>query len=156
MAKFINKILDYIGLEEAPAEEAEVMDEESFTQQEEYAPEEPININSRKRGKVVDITSANRVKVILDQPMNYDDTQNIIDNLRLRKLIIVNLEMLEVDTAQRVLDFVSGAVYALRGNIQKVSKGIFVLVPNNIDISGNVQEEENDNGFFNVQEKRAR
>lgn len=155
MTKFISKILDYIGLEEAPAAEAEVIDEESFAQ-EEYESEEPININNRKRGKVVDITSANRVKVILDQPMNYDDTQRIIDNLRMRKLIIVNLEMLEVDTAQRVLDFVSGAVYALRGNIQKVSKGIFVLVPNNIDISGNVQEEDNSNGFFNVQERRAR
>lgn len=156
MAKFINKLLDYIGLEETPADdEAEVMEEESFSQ-DEYVQEEPVSFNSRKRGKVVDISSANRVKVILDQPMNYDDTQNIIDNLRLRKLIIINLELLEVDIAQRVLDFVSGAVYALRGNIQKVSKGIFVLVPNNIDISGNVQEENSNTGFFNVQERRVR
>ena len=51
------------------------------------------------------------------------------------------MESLEQDLAQRVLDFVSGAVYALDGTIQKVSRGIFVLVPSNIDIVGNIPED---------------
>ncbi|MDP2891755.1 MAG: cell division protein SepF [Bacillota bacterium] len=152
MAKILNKILDYIGLEEVPAEVEQYNEEEAYTE-EEHELEESSNFFNKKRGKVVDIASANRFKVIVSQPMSYDETQTIIDNLRLRKPVIVNLEMLEVDTAQRVLDFASGAVYALRGNIQKISKGIFVLVPSNVDILGNVADDHKNRGFYNVEDK---
>ena len=156
MAKIFNKFLDYIGLEEAPAQTDEFREETDIIDEQPEL-EESSSFFSKKRGKVVDISEANRFKVIVAQPMSYDDTQTVIDNLRLRKPVIVNLEMLEVDTAQRVLDFASGAVYALRGNIQKVSKGIFVLVPSNIDISGNVSEDNKSKGFYNMEDtKRIR
>ena len=85
--------------------------------------------------------NSGKMKMVVYQPMTYDDTQSIIDNLKNRKPIVVNLENLEIDIAQRVLDFMSGAVYALNGNIHKVTKGIFILVPTNVDISGNVPDE---------------
>ena len=84
------------------------------------------------------------------QALTYDDTQAIVDNLKNRKPIIVNLDSLEQDLAQRVLDFMSGAVYALDGTIQKVSRSIFVLVPSNIDIVGNIPEDFKGKSFYTL------
>lgn len=81
--------------------------------------------------------SADSVRMVVFQPQTYEDTQTIIDNLKTRKPVIVNLENLNVDVAQRVLDFISGAIYALDGSVRKVSKGIFLLAPKGVDISGN-------------------
>ncbi len=81
--------------------------------------------------------SADSVRMVVFQPQTYEDTQTIIDNLKSRKPVIVNLESLNVDVAQRVLDFISGAIYALDGSVRKVSKGIFLLAPKGVDISGN-------------------
>ena len=72
------------------------------------------------------------------QPQSFEDTQMVIDNLLGGKSVVLNLENLKSDAAQRVLDFVSGAIYALNGNIRKVSKGIFILAPQGVDISGNI------------------
>ena len=81
--------------------------------------------------------AADSVRMVVFQPQTYEDTQTIIDNLKTRKPVIVNLESLNVDVAQRVLDFISGAIYALDGSVRKVSKGIFLLAPKGVDISGN-------------------
>lgn len=77
------------------------------------------------------------VRMVVFQPQTYDDTQTIIDNLKNGKPVIVNLETLNPDIAQRVLDFIGGAIYALDGNVRKVSKGIFLLAPTGVDIAGN-------------------
>ncbi|MEX1377637.1 MAG: cell division protein SepF [Eubacteriales bacterium] len=77
------------------------------------------------------------VRMVVFQPQTYDDTQTIIDNLKTGKPVIVNLETLNPDIAQRVLDFIGGAIYALDGNVRKVSKGIFLLAPEGVDIAGN-------------------
>ncbi len=94
-----------------------------------------------------------KMKMIVYQPITYDDTQNIIDNLKNRKPIIVNLESLELDIAQRILDFISGAVYSLDGNIHKISKGIFILAPTDVDISGNVPDEFQGKSFYTLGNK---
>ncbi len=109
------------------------------------------NRKSRKsNSKVVDLPPSSGMKMVVYQPTSYDDTQNIIDFLKARKPVIVNLEMLEIDVAQRVLDFISGAIYSLNGGIHKVSKGIFVLAPMNVDISGNVGEGLAASSFYNL------
>ncbi len=107
-------------------------------------------------GSVGSSTGSSKMKMIVYQPMTYDDTQNIIDNLKNRKPIIVNLESLETDIAQRILDFMSGAVYSLDGNIHKISKGIFILAPANVDISGNIPEELQGKSFYTLGNKPRR
>ncbi len=77
------------------------------------------------------------MKMIVYHPVSYEDTQIIIDNLKSRKPVIVNMEELDMDCAQRILDFLSGAVYALNGTMCKISRGIFVVAPNNYDVVGN-------------------
>lgn len=77
------------------------------------------------------------MRMVVYQPQSYDDTQRIIDDLKSGRPVIANLEDLNVDIAQRVLDFLSGAVYGLDGTIRKISRGIFLLAPPHVDISGN-------------------
>ena len=87
------------------------------------------------------------MRMIVYQPKSNEDTQDIIDNLKARKPVVVNLEEMDNDIAQRVLDFVSGAVYALNGNIKKVARGIFVVAPSNVDITTNTSEKEESNYY---------
>ena len=137
---FLNKFLDYIGLEETEVDDNELLDEEADAMPHE---DNIVSINrARDRGgKVVSMPSpATQMKMIVYQPMSYEDTQNIIDNLKSRKPVIVNMEELEIDCAQRILDFMAGAIYALNGTIHKISRGIFVVAPNNIDVVGNDDE----------------
>ena len=108
-----------------------------------------MSIGNRGRSKsaaansnVVNLPSAAQQKMIVYHPISYEDTQNIIDNLKSRKPVIVNMEDLELDCAQRILDFMAGAIYALNGTIYKISRGIFVVAPTNYDVIGN---DENDN-----------
>jgi len=125
--KFMNKFLNFIGLEENIMDESldEMMEgTASKPGQDELI--EPTFQTKNRRGKVVNIHQSTYVKVVVYQALTYDDTQAIVDNLKNRKPIIVNLDSLEQDLAQRVLDFMSGAVYALDGTIQKVSRSIFV------------------------------
>jgi FtsZ-interacting cell division protein YlmF len=77
------------------------------------------------------------MRMVVYQPQSYDDTQRIIDDLKSGRPVIANLEDLNVEIAQRVLDFLSGAVYGVDGSIRKVSRGIFLLAPPHVDISGN-------------------
>lgn len=102
----------------------------------------PASVGSRRRSEErvmkIDRPGGDAMSMVVFQPQTYEDTQTIIDNLKLRKSVIVNLESMDVETGQRVLDFVSGAIYSLDGSIRKVSKGIFLLAPSGIDISGNL------------------
>ena len=84
------------------------------------------------------------MKMIVYHPVSYEDAQNIIDNLKSRKPVSVNMEELDVAAAQRILDFISGAIYAINGTIAKISRGIFVVAPNNYDVIGNENGEYED------------
>ena len=83
-----------------------------------------------------------KVRVLIYKPLSYEDTQNIIDNLKEKKSIVVNLDDLDTDVAQRILDFISGAVYALNGSIRKAARNIFVIAPFNVDVSSNNNEDD--------------
>lgn len=152
--KIFNKLLNIIGLEEDILEEVEETAEESDLNKDDDKLIEPNFLSRSKKGKVVNIHTTSYVKVVVYQPLSFDDTQNIIDNLKNRKPIVVNLDSLDADLAQRVLDFISGAVYSLDGTIQKVSRGIFVLAPSNVDIVGNIPEELKGKSFFTLSSKK--
>ena len=148
-----NKILNIIGLEETILEDVEETEVEDTPSKSHDDLIEPQFQSKGRKGKVVNIHTTSYVKVVVYQPLSFDDTQEIIDNLKNRKPIVVNLDALDADLAQRVLDFISGAVYSLDGTIQKVSRGIFVLAPSNVDIVGNIPEELKGKSFFTLASK---
>jgi len=146
-----NKILNLIGLEGTVIEEKPEADDPEVEEQDQVQElEEPSFWSRQKKGRVVNIHTSSYIKVVIYQPVSFEDTQTIINNLKSRKPIVVNLESLDAALAQRVLDFISGAVYALHGTIQKVSRGIFVLAPSNIDIVGNIPEELKGKSFYTL------
>ena len=142
MAKLLNKFLDYIGIEETELEDDELLDVDAYEEDPEET-EKVLSLSNRGKKKttassnVVSLPTAAQMKMIVYHPISYEDTQNIIDNLKSRKPVIVNMEELEIECAQRILDFMAGAVYALSGTIYKISRGIFVVAPTNYDIIGN-------------------
>jgi cell division inhibitor SepF len=97
--------------------------------------------SQQNQSKVVNIHSNNQFKVVIMQPETFDDAREICDHLKNKKPVVVNVESLNKETAQRVIDFLSGSVYALDGDIQKVSAGIFLIAPNNVDIMGDYKDE---------------
>lgn len=148
--KVLDKLLNIIGLESTSIEDEDDEAEEYYEEEEVELFEDTRKPRGRKAG-LVDIRHIPAYgKVVVYQPVSYDDTQNIVDNLKERRPVIINLETLDIELAQRVLDFISGAVYALEGTIQKVARGIFVVAPRQIDIAGNIPEESKGKNFYTL------
>lgn len=104
---------------------------------------------NKKQNKIVNIHTASSSKVVISKPNNYDEGQIIVDNLKSRKIVIVNLNGIgDTKEGQRVLDFLIGAVYALEGGLQSVEKGVFILTPSNIEVSNELKSELTNKGIF--------
>lgn len=101
-----------------------------------------------KRNKVVKIHTTAQLKLVVMQPESFEDARDIANHLKSKKPVVMNLESVERDVARRIVDFLSGAVYALDGNIQKVSNGIFLIAPYNVGIMGDFKDELRNKGIF--------
>lgn len=139
--KFMDKVKFFMGLDEY--EEEEINEE---VEQEQL--HNPINSHQPVKHKIVNIHTNQQMNVVIYEPMDFEEAPDIVDNLKNRKPVIINLEKLDQELAKKIFDFLNGAIYALDGQIQKVSKGIFILAPSNIDISGNFKEELSNKGIF--------
>lgn len=137
MAKLLNKMLNFVGWEEEEEEIEEVDQAKDEVQQPNFF---SAGSKGKQQNKVVNIHSSSQFKVVIMQPENIDDAQDICDHLKNKKPVVINLEDVEKEPAQRIVDFLSGSVYALDGNIQKVSAGIFLVAPNNVDIMGDFKD----------------
>lgn len=87
-------------------------------------------------------------KVELCEPKSYDEVQDVTDHLLNRRTIIVNLQRLETQEAMRIVDFLSGTVYAIKGDIQKIGKAIFICTPDNVDLSGQISQHDKSEEYF--------
>lgn len=95
-------------------------------------------------------------KMILMEPRAYSESQQIVDHLKLRNTVVVNLKRVTSDQAKRIVDFLSGTIYAIGGDIQKIGGGIFLLTPNNVNIQGTISDEKDgkdihDNDDINIE-----
>ncbi|WP_096189206.1 cell division protein SepF [Evansella halocellulosilytica] len=94
-----------------------------------------------QKGNIVSLSSVqSQAKVILIEPHSYDEVQEIADHLKNRKATVINLQRLPRDQAKRIVDFLSGTVYAIGGDIQKLGINIFLCTPDNVDVTGNISE----------------
>lgn len=139
-------------------EDDDYYDDEEVEAELEETDEEPMgndisairSTTKSSTSKVVNLHSASQMKVVIVEPKKYEDVTIIADHLKQKKAVIVNLEGLaqDVDTRKAIFYFMSGAVYVLDGTIQKVSKAIFILAPNNVDIDANMKKELESKAFF--------
>ena len=96
-----------------------------------------------KRGKVVPLNAQGQsVKMVISQPTTFEQSEEICSLLKEKKSVIVNLEYVNKDVARRIVDFISGGVYALDGHIQKISNSIFLIAPMNYEITNEMAREE--------------
>lgn len=101
------------------------------------APSAPAKPAAEKRFSVAN-TSA--FKLVLIEPKSFDECPKLVDFLKGRRPVIINLEKLETEVARKIFDFMSGATYALEGNVQKVANNIFIFAPENVDIAATQSE----------------
>ena len=80
------------------------------------------------------------MEVCVIKPTSVEEAREITETLLENRTVILNLEGLDVDIAQRIIDFTSGSCYAIHGNLQKISHYIFIITPSSVDISGDFQE----------------
>ncbi len=83
-------------------------------------------------------------KMILVEPRAYSESQQIADHLKRRNSVVVNLKRVTADQAKRIIDFLSGTLYAIGGDLQKLGNGIYLCTPKNVDVEGRISEEESD------------
>ena len=81
-------------------------------------------------------------KMILIEPRAYSESQAIADHLKGRNSVLVNFKRVTTDQQKRIIDFLSGTLYAIGGDLQKVGDGIYLCTPKNIDVQGEITEEE--------------
>lgn len=104
-----------------------------------------------KRSQVVSMpNTATRksMEMVLIKAKAYDDMQGIANNIKARKVVIVNFEDMDKETAQRMVDFLSGAVFALDGMPKKVSGSTFLFSSSQVDLEGQIMEAEAQNNAF--------
>lgn len=93
-------------------------------------------------------TSRSSLRISIQEPLDYEqDAPSVINDIINKKVVVLNLEMVDADMRRRIFDFVSGAVYALDGTVEKVTKGIFVITPNGVEIDNTVTEQISEGNY---------
>ena len=139
----MGRFLDFIGLSETSEEEEPLSEMDQQEQQ-------PARREPRTRRRETPLVGGGEaqpipenmagMKMIVYHPVCYDDAQAIVDNLKNRRPVIVNMEELDGACAQRVLDFLLGAIYATNGTANKVARGIFLFAPRDVEVQDTVED----------------
>ncbi|MFJ8088656.1 cell division protein SepF [Lysinibacillus sp. NPDC095746] len=153
-----NKIKNFFYLEEELEEEitqAPIQQQQPVQQQQQIQSAKPKKMMKERKAQVQEIfpqstTPTNNIvslqaamnskgaKVILVEPRVYAEAQDIAEHLKNKRATIVNLQRIEREQGVRIIDFLSGTVYALSGDIQRIGKDIFLCTPDNVEVSGEI------------------
>ena len=144
----VNKVLNLIGFDTQEDDYEDDLIGNSEVSENLNDDDESETLDNGKRNKVVKIHTTAQLKLVVMQPESFEDARDIANHLKSKKPVVMNLESVERDVARRIVDFLSGAVYALDGNIQKVSNGIFLIAPYNVGIMGDFKDELRNKGIF--------
>jgi cell division inhibitor SepF len=134
-----NRFKSFFALEDEEYEYVE--NEEQHGEYEDHQPVPQKQHSPAHKQNVVSLQSIQKSsKVILCEPRVYAEAQEIADQLKNRRAVVVNLQSIQRDQAKRIVDFLSGTVYAIGGDIQRIGMNIFLCTPDNVDVSGSISE----------------
>ena len=88
----------------------------------------------------ISVAGTSAFKLVVIEPKSFDECPKLVDSLKGRRPVIINLEKIETEVAKKIFDFLSGATYALNGNVQKVANNIFIFAPESVDIAASQDE----------------
>ncbi|MGN0401098.1 MAG: cell division protein SepF [Acetatifactor sp.] len=139
---------DFLDDEDDEAPAAPLRKAQSQKSREDVEPEErPVKRNvSANKITPIKQSSSRRVQnnsgmeVCVIKPTSVEDAREITETLLANRTVVLNLEGLDVDIAQRIIDFTSGSCFAISGNLQKISHYIFIITPASVDVSGDFQD----------------
>ena len=118
---------------------------------EEIEPVKQAQKQPAQKNNIVSLQSVQKSsKMVLVEPRVYAEAQDIADQLKNRRAVVVNLQRIERDQAKRIVDFLSGTVYALGGDIQKIGTDIFLCTPENVEVTGNISQILQEHEFENT------
>ncbi len=147
MAGLVDKLMHFIGLEE---EEEEVQTKAATAEDDDYDPIPPRQAHGlnaaeerRRKAPVVSLhgNQAGNMRVMVLEPLTFEDVMGIADHLKRHRPVVLNLEDTAKEVAQRILDFLLGATYALDGGMHRISAGVFLFTPPNVQIDQENKEE---------------
>lgn len=140
----IEEIDDEFEEEELEAEKERLSRESSRKTQAEYKAPVSFGDNSGNKAMPIErrisVAGTSAFKLVVIEPKSFDECPKLVDSLKGRRPVIINLEKIETETAKKIFDFLSGATYALNGNVQKVANNIFIFAPESVDIAANQDE----------------
>lgn len=150
--KGIKGIFNYFGIQD----EEEVVESETLFEDELQDNDSQSNrFESRKQsknqqftnvgGNVVSLHTQKNTRMILCEPRSYDEAQQIADELRSKRSVVVNLQRTKPDLSLRIVDFLSGTVYALHGSISKLGPNIYLCAPDIMEVQGVITELTSEN-----------
>ncbi len=134
MMSMKGKFRNFFGIED---EEYEIIEEELEQEN------KPQTRSERKEEKanVVSLKSVQKsAKMVLFEPRSFNEVQDIADHVVNRRSVVINLQRVDTQQARQIIDFMSGTVYAVSGQIKKLGSQTFLCTPENIEISGNITE----------------
>ena len=135
----MSKVWNLFGMDQAEDEEE---NDDVYEYDYDEEPEEEKNSFIKKNNKVVAMPQSQSIRMVISQPTSFEQSEEICGFLKEKKSVIVNLEYVNKDVARRIVDFISGGVYALDAHIQKVSNSIFLIAPINYEITNEMAREE--------------
>ncbi len=121
-------------------------------QEEEQYQNQVRSENRENKGETPNIVSLHSVqqdaKMVLCEPSEFEEAEEIADHMKKRKSVVVNMQRLDPYSSKRMLDFLSGTVYALNGKIQKLGKQTFLCTPEHVNITGSISEQIEEESEF--------
>ncbi|NLL96687.1 MAG: cell division protein SepF [Clostridiaceae bacterium] len=148
MAGLLEKVLDFVGWETNVDGEEDIYEDDIIDNTPHHRFERGVSHRKNPQGKVLNMNNNNNLKVVVLSPQNILEARELCDHLKSNKPVIMNVEGVDTPLAQRMVDFLSGAVYCLDGDIQKISSGIFLATPASIEITGDLKDEMRNKGVF--------
>lgn len=148
MSGFVHKFKEFVGLVpgEGYVEDEEICDsmnndEDIFHPVQGQTEMDTIyNLRKKSNLKVLQHPSANSYEVMVVEPRSFEESLDIVNNLRDKKSIILNLHLLDAELSQRIVDFLSGATHAIDGHQQRIGEGVFIFAPSNVSISSETEK----------------
>lgn len=138
----MDKVWGLFGIDPVDRDEDEEDDENNVYELEDDEIDEIEDKKLFGKKKIFAMPQNQSIKMVISQPTTFEQSEEICSFLKEKKSVIMNLEYVNKDVARRIVDFVSGGVYALNGHIQKISNAIFLVAPTNYEITNDMAREE--------------
>ena len=143
---FLNTVKHFLGFEsEDDYYDDDYYDEEETENEESARVKRSSQQSAPKKVVPINPTSSSRIKIM--RPSDINDSTNVANEIKEGRLVIFDVGQIDNEEARRIVDFMSGAAYGVNGKVRRVSEGIFVAAPKNIDITGDTMKEHVKNGM---------